>query len=95
MSYPPNDPIELWINRVHRFALTLMDETVIIPARMNQSNELAQMGIGFESLETEPDPNRLQGVARQLSRLKQRTHMQLDPWLLAKGIRRLKQSNSR
>lgn len=72
----PEDPVQVWIDRAHRFALTLMDETVIISPRMNESNEIEASGIGFESLETEPDPNKLQGVARQLSRLKERIQQQ-------------------
>lgn len=72
----PEDPVQQIFDRVHDFGLTLMDETVIIAPRMNQSNEIEASGIGFESLETEPDPNKLQGVARQLSRLKERIQQQ-------------------
>lgn len=88
----PEDPVQLWINRAHRLALTLMDEPVTISVGMNTPNQIVTTEFGFEALETEPDPNKLKGIARQLSRLKQRTHMQLDPWLLAQGVRRLKRT---
>lgn len=48
MTYIPEDPVQLWINRVRKFALTLMDENITISAGMNTPNQIVSMPLDFE-----------------------------------------------
>ena len=75
-----------------RIALNLMDEVVIILPRdmSNQPNEIVALGIVYETLESEPEPNSLRWAATQLSRSIERTRRQLLPWLLKQQIDALK-----
>lgn len=96
----PEDPIDVLIHRLkegsRRLALTLMDEDLIIGAgNMSDPNDIVKKRFHYETLESEPDPNRLRGVARQLSRLNERTHRQLDPWLVSQKLRQLRKTVGR
>lgn len=72
----PTDPIEAMKSRLHRLALTLMDEEVIISVGMNKPNEIVTTPIYFEKLESEPSPRRR--VAQQYRRSRERIQQRLE-----------------
>lgn len=69
------DPVQLWINRVHRLALTLMDECPTISVGMSNPNKIVTTPLYFEKLESEPSPRRR--VAQQYRRSQERAHKRL------------------
>jgi hypothetical protein len=93
MILPPDDPIQVWINRAHKLALTLMDEQVTIMSGMNTPNQIVTTGMDFESLDSEPDPNKLRGVARQLNRLRERTQQQFLAAIVFEQLRLPRQTH--
>ena len=92
----PTDPVQDLINNASfwgkKLALSIMNEDVIILPRdmSNQPNEIVALGIVYETLESEPEPNSLRWAATQLSRSIERTRRQLLPWLLKQQIDALK-----
>lgn len=97
----PEDPVQVWINRVHTFALTLMDENLIISGGMRtHPNEIMAIGILYEDHENQAaiDRSWKKYVARQLSQVSESlicTHKRLLPWLASQLIKQLRRETSR
>ena len=94
MITTPTDPVQDILDKAavlrREIALLIVDESAIIAEGMDIPNQIVTTELAYESLESEPDPNKLRHVARQLSRSIERTHKQLDPWLLAQRLKQLK-----
>jgi hypothetical protein len=90
----PTDPVQDLIDKAtfwrREIALFIVDEDAIIKEGMEDiPNQIVTAELAYESLESEPDPNKLRGIARQLDDLKRETHMRALRSLSPRKLQRM------
>lgn len=92
------DPVEVLIHRFKKYAeivaLHFMTDSQIIEhgnmSIQTHPNRTVRTRFYFESLESEPDPNTLRGITRQLRLLQRSTHERFFPTVALRELQRLK-----